>query len=90
MSRLLREFITSVIAEFSDARVPCQLVPKGGKKSTEDNEHSKDSEEEMDEMSVVTNIAGYTAPLGSSSADMAHPGPGKKLKKHKKTFVRWK
>ena len=46
----------------------------------------------MDEMNVVANIAGYTAPLGASSADvgLSPTKPGQKLKKTKKNYVRWK
>jgi hypothetical protein len=74
------------------------LVPKGSKKQTEkktdktDKSDSEEEKEEMDEMNVVANIAGYTAPLGASSADVgANPTkPGQKLKKNKKDFARWK
>jgi hypothetical protein len=71
------------------------LVPKGSKKQTEkktDKTDSEEEKEEMDEMNVVANIAGYTAPLGASSADVgANPTkPGQKLKKNKKNFARWK
>ena len=93
MSALLRQYIEAVLSEVTDYRVPNQMVPKGSKK--QDKKTDKDSEEEkeeMDEMNVVANIAGYTAPLGASSADVgAEPTkPGQKLKKNKKNFVRWK
>lgn len=94
MSALLRQYIEAVLSEVTDYRVPNQLVPKGSKKQDKKSDADKDSEkeEEMDEMNVVGNIAGYTAPLGASSADMgAEPTkPGQKLKKSKKNFVRWK
>lgn len=93
MSALLRQYIEAVLSEVTDYRVPNQLVPRGSKKQNEKNV-DKDSEEEkeMDEMNVVANIAGYTAPLGASSADVgANPTkPGQKLKKNKKNFARWK
>ena len=95
MSALLRQYIEAVLSEVTDYRVPNQLVPKGSKKQTEkktDKSDSEEEKEEMDEMNVVANIAGYTAPLGASSADVgANPTkPGQKLKKNKKNFVRWK
>ena len=96
MSTLLRSYIAAVLAEVTDYRVPNQLVSKGSpKKQNKKSDADKDSEEEkeeMDEMNVVANIAGYTAPLGASSADVgANPTkPGQKLKKNKKNFVRWK
>ena len=94
MSALLRQYIEAVLSEVTDYRVPNQMVPKNGNKKQTDNT-DKDSEEEkedMDEMNVVANIAGYTAPLGASSADVgANPTkPGQKLKKNKKDFARWK
>jgi hypothetical protein len=95
MSALLRQYIEAVLSEVTDYRVPNQLVPKGSKKQTEkktDKTDSEEEKEEMDEMNVVANIAGYTAPLGASSADVgANPTkPGQKLKKNKKNFARWK
>lgn len=88
MSDLLRQYIMEIVSQVSDARVPTQLISKSKRG------HSKDEEtdEEMDEMSVVANIAGYTAPLGASSADVGNPPtkPGQKLKSHKKKHVRWK
>ena len=93
MSALLRSYIAAVLSEVTDYRVPNQLVSKGSsKKQDKKSDADKDSEEEMDEMNVVANIAGYTAPLGASSADVgANPTkPGQKLKKNKKNFVRWK
>jgi hypothetical protein len=95
MSALLRQYIEAVLSEVTDYRVPNQLVPRGSKKQTEKKSDKSDSEEEkeeMDEMNVVANIAGYTAPLGASSADVgANPTkPGQKLKKNKKDFARWK
>lgn len=94
MSALLRQYIEAVLSEVTDYRVPNQLVSKGSPKKQE-KKSDKDSEEEtedMDEMNVVGNIAGYTAPLGASSADVgANPTkPGQKLKKNKKNFARWK
>ena len=95
MSALLRSYIAAVLSEVTDYRVPNQLVSKGSPKKQDkksDAEKDSEEEEEMDEMNVVGNIAGYTAPLGASSADMgANPTkPGQKLKKNKKNFVRWK
>lgn len=96
MSALLRSYIAAVLSEVTDYRVPNQLVSKGSsKKQDKKPDADKDSEEEkdeMEEMNVVANIAGYSAPLGASSADVgANPTkPGQKLKKNKKNFVRWK
>lgn len=91
MSALLRKYIEAVLAEVTDYRVPNQMIPKGSKKQN-DNSDKEEEKEDMDEMNVVGNIAGYTAPLGASSADVgAEPTkPGQKLKKNKKNFVRWK
>ena len=64
------------------------------KESESDEKKNKDrGNEDVEEMNVVANIAGYTAPLGASSADVgANPTkPGQKLKKkNRKDFVRWK
>ena len=95
MSALLRQYIEAVLSEVTDYRVPNQLVPRGSKKQTDKKVDTKDSDEEkeeMDEMNVVANIVGYSAPLGASSADVgSNPTkPGQKLKKNKKNFVRWK
>lgn len=93
MSALLRQYIEAVLSEVVDYRVPNQMVPKGSKKQNKKPDTDSDEEkEEMDEMNVVANIVGYTAPLGASSADVgASPTkPGQKLKKNKKNFVRWK
>lgn len=93
MSALLRQYIEAVLSEVVDYRVPNQMVPKGSKKQNKKPDTDSDEEkEEMDEMNVVANIAGYTAPLGASSADVgvSPTKPGQKLKKNKKNFVRWK
>ena len=89
MNALLRKYIMEVLAEVQDFRVPNQLIPKGSKK--QDAEKDKDKEEEVEEVSVAANVAGFTGPLGASSADMGKnpTKPGQKLKKHKKEFIRW-
>lgn len=81
-----------VLAEVQDFRVPNQLIPKGSKKQDAEKDKDKDKEEEVDEVSVAANVAGFTGPLGASSADMGSKPtkPGQKLKKHNKEFVRWK
>ena len=88
MNALLRQYIAEILAEMQDHRVPNQLIPRGSKKQTAE----KETDEEMEEVSVAANIAGFTAPLGASSADMAKnpTKPGGKLKKHNKGFIRWK
>ena len=88
MSDLLRQYIMEVVSEVQDFRVPNQLIPRGSKKKEEDT----DKEEEIDEVNVAANVAGFTGPLGASAADMgADPvKPGGKLKKNKKNFIRWK
>ena len=92
MSALLRSYIAAVLSEVTDYRVPNQLVSKGSPKKQDSKSDSDKEEDEMDEMNVVGNIAGYTAPLGASSADMGvNPTkPGQQLKKNKNNFVRWK
>jgi hypothetical protein len=97
MSALLKQYIEAVLAEVVDYRVPNQLVSKRSPKKQTDkkvdaNKDSEEEKEEMDEMNVVANIAGYTAPLGASSADvgLSPAKPGQKLKKTKKNYVRWK
>lgn len=78
-----------VVAEVQDYRVPNQLVSRGNGEKDKDKDEDM---EEMDEMNVVANIAGFTAPLGASNVDMGSKPvkPGGKLKKRKKDFVRWK
>lgn len=91
MQDLLKRYIMEVVAEVQDPRVPNQLLPKG--KKTKDKEEDKEEEyNEMDEMSVAANVAGFTAPLGASNLDMGENPvkPGGKVKKRKKTFARWK
>lgn len=93
MSVLLRQYIEAVLSEVVDYRVPNQMVPRGSKKQNKKPDTDSDEEkEEMDEMNVVANIVGYSAPLGASSADVGSSPtkPGQKLKKNKKNFVRWK
>lgn len=93
-SSLLRQFIAQVLSEVQDYRVPNQLVPKNAKtkRHAEKDSEKKTDSEEVDEMSAVANIVGYTGPLGVSSADMGTQPtkPGQKLKANKKKFVRWK
>ena len=92
MSSLLRRFIMEVVAEVQDHRVPNQLVPKGAKKQKSSEDKEEESEEEVDESVGAGAIAGFTGPLGASSADMGQnpTKPGQRLKKHKKRHVRWK
>lgn len=99
MTSLLRDYISAILLEMnSNPAVGNQLISrKSGVKNprttnTTDKDSEEDKEEDVDEMNVVANIAGYTAPLGASSADVgASPTkPGQKLKKNKKNFVRWK
>ena len=62
-------------------------------KESDEKKNKDRGNEDVEEMNVVANIAGYTAPLGASSADVgANPTkPGQKLKKkNRKDFVRWK
>ena len=82
-----------VIEEIQNHRVPNQLrSPKGASEKEKTTDADKDKEDEIDENNVVANIAGFTGPLGASSADMGRKPtkPGQKLKKNKKGFVRWK
>lgn len=91
MKDLLRSLVREILEEMheKDARVPVQLLPPGDSKKDKTNDKE---EKEMEEVSVVANIAGYTAPLGASSADMGRNPvkPGQRTKKRKKNFVRWK
>lgn len=89
MNDLLVKYIIEVIEEMQDYRVPNQLI--GNRASEEKSKKDKD-DDSVDEMNVVANIAGFTAPLGASNIDMGrHPvKPGGKVKKRKKSFVRWK
>lgn len=98
-AQLLRRFILEALDEMRDARVPTQLLPKSGKKKSPKD--SEEETEEMDEMSgagavgggsTTANITGFTAPLGASNLDMGKKpvSPGGKVKKRKKTYVRWK
>ena len=92
MSNLLRQYIIDVIKEVTGPTPATQLLsPKKGKKTGKKPEDEKSSDE-VDEVSVVANIAGYTAPLGAGSDDMGSRPvkPGGKVKKSKRNFVRWK
>ena len=100
MEELLREYLAMSLSEMSDARVPNQLRSRKSKK--------KDEEDKNEMLTVGISLGGastpggapgpggyggYTAPLGSSSADMKsgkHATPGKKVKKRKKDYVRIK
>ena len=92
MEDLLREFLELALEEMRNARVTNQLRSSKPKKP-----NSSDADDKKVEMSTVATAlvpgGGYTAPLGSSSADMKsgkHATPGKKVKKRKKDYVRIK
>lgn len=109
MSFLLRRYISEILTEMqSNPAVGDEILPqKSGVKNprtldTADKEKDEESNEkknkdrgneDIEEMNVVANIAGYTAPLGDSSADVgANPtkqGQKLKKKKNRKDFVRW-
>lgn len=81
---LLRKFINEVVGEVQNYRVSgLQLVSKDKTKKTKEKD-----EEEVDEMSVAANIAGFTAPIGYSSEDIKGPGAGRRVKK--RSSSRWK
>lgn len=84
---LLRKYIAEVVAQVQNYRVPNQLVSKPGSRHEKKAEDA-DKEEEVDEVNVAANIAGFMAPLGFSSEDMKGPGAGKRAKK--KPSARWK
>ena len=90
MSTLLRHYIATILREMkSNPAVNDELVSCEPKQQTSNKESSTDDEsDDVDEMSVVANIAGFTGPLGASSEDLKGPGAGKKTKK--KTSARWK
>lgn len=94
MNEVLRKYIAEILAtEMNSPRAPNQLIPPKSKRKSKDSEKEKKSkEEEVDEMSVVGGIAGFTGPLGAGAEDMGEDpvSPGGKLKKKKKNFVRWK
>ena len=50
MSKLLRDYIRSILIEIQDYRVPNQLISKDGNDSGD--KENQDSEKEMDEMSL--------------------------------------
>lgn len=92
MEDLLREFLELALEEMRNARVPNQLRSSKPKKP-----NLSDADDKKVEMSTVATAlvpgGGYTAPLGSSSADMKsgkHATPGEKVKKRKKDYVRIK
>jgi hypothetical protein len=90
MHELLKAYITEALAEISgNPRVGQQLrSPDGNSK-----EKSEEEKEDMEEMTMAGGgIAGFTAPLGASNLDMGKNPvkPGGRVKKRKKTFVRWK
>lgn len=90
MHELLKMYILEVLEEMQNANVPDELRSPKNKKNKK--QIDDEDENEIDEMNVVANIAGYTAPLGASSADVGKKPtkPGQRLKKRKKDFVRWK
>lgn len=90
MSTLLRHYIATILREMkSNPAVNDELVSCEPKQKTSNKESSTDDEsDDVDEMSVVANIAGFTGPLGASSEDLKGPGAGKKTKK--KTSAHWK
>jgi hypothetical protein len=91
MSALLRGYIAEILNEMrSNPAVSNQLLPRKPKKQSGEKPADKDSEEEneMGEMSVAANVAGFTGPLGASSEDLKGPGAGPRSKK--KSSARWK
>ena len=88
MEDLLREFLELALEEMRNARVPNQLRSKPKKPN------SSDADDKKVEMSTVATAlvpgGGYTAPLGSSSADMKSGKHATKVKKRKKDYVRIK
>lgn len=94
MEDLLREFLELALEEMRNARVPNQLRSSKSKPKKPNSSAADDKKVEMS--TVATALVpggGYTAPLGSSSADMKsgkHATPGEKVKKRKKDYVRIK
>lgn len=95
----MRVFISQAIAEMrGNPRVGNQLMSPQktkhkDKDKEKDEEYDDESEDEVDEMALAGGgIAGFTAPLGASNLDMGYKPakPGGRVKKRKKTFVRWK
>lgn len=75
----MRMYIKMALDEQSNPRVPQQLVdPNGSEKEETEEEQGTDN---VQEFSSVGNIAGFTAPLGMSAADMQTPKPKQPKKK---------
>lgn len=97
MNDALRCYIAEMVAQIlsETPRVPVQLVADQGKKEKKQSSHVKNTDEDsVDEMSTVAGSlapgGGFTGPLGLSSEDLKGPGAGKKIKKNRKAFARWK
>ena len=86
--RLLRAYIAEVMMQEFKKNPACadQLYPRNNGKG---KAIKKDKEEEVDEMSVAANVAGFTAPLGYSSEDVKGPGVPRR-RKRRSSFARWK
>ena len=88
MSILLRKFIAEAIAadRKGNPAVPNQLISPG--KGSENKSGDKE-EDEVDEISVVGNISGFTGPLGVGAGDLEGPGAHSR-RKRRKSSARWK
>lgn len=72
---LLRSYIRWALEEQSNPRVAQQLVDPNGEEDTDEEQ------ENVQEFSVTSNVAGFTAPLGMSGADMHGYKPKRRRKK---------
>ena len=84
---LLRAYIAEIMMQEFKKNPACadQLRPHNNGKG----KAIKKDKEEVDEMSVVANVAGFTAPLGYSSEDAKGPGVPRR-RKRRSFFARWK
>lgn len=91
MQDLLKRYILEVIEETRRANVAQQLLPKDGENS-DSKSRREETSDEIEEVSLAANIAGYTAPLGAPAMAVGEKPvkPGKKFKGKKKEFIRWK
>lgn len=85
----MRKFIAEAIAELGDPRVSGSQLRAPGEGSKNKSEDKDKEEDEVDEISVVGNISGFTGPLGVGAGDLEGPGAHSR-RKRRKSSARWK
>jgi hypothetical protein len=91
MSSLLRKFIAEAIAaarEGNPAVSGSQLISPDEVSKNKSEDKDEDSDE-VDEISVAGNIAGFTGPLGVDAGGLEGPGAHSRGKR-RQSSARWK